>query len=243
MKLFETEQGNAHVLRQDDTTELRVEATSKHYSNAQIASYQSRADFTLQPPVRLSLTAWFTGQLHGTAGFGFWNHPFAPGSRGVHLPKAVWLFHSTPPNDMALAMDVPGSGWKCATFDATRWQFLALLPTAPVGLLLMRIPALYKRLWPIGQGALGVSEHLLDAELVSQPHQYMIEWLPSEIRFYVDGALTHTTSQVPRGPLGFVAWVDTQFAVVTPQGEFGFGLLETAVTQSLFIRDLLIETL
>jgi hypothetical protein len=243
MKLYDTEQDEGRIIRQDDTIELRVEPTTKQYSNAQIASYRTRADFTLKPPVRFSVTAWTSGELRGTAGFGFWNHPFAPGSRGVHLPKAAWFFHSTPPNNMQLALDVPGYGWKAATFDATRWQFLALLPTAPIGFLLMRNQRLYKRLWPIGQRALGVSEHLLNDELLSQPHDYQIEWLTESVTFYVDGARVHTTNRVPRAPLGFVAWIDTEYAIVTPQGKFGFGLLETTHNQSLFIQNLSIETL
>jgi hypothetical protein len=243
MKLYDTEQGKGRVIRQNDTVELRVDPTSKNYSNAQIASYQKRADFAFRPPLRLSLSAWTTGHLHGTAGFGFWNHPFAPGSRNVHLPKALWFFHSTPPNNMALALDVPGQGWKAATFDATRWQFLALLPTTPIGLPLMRIPTLYRHLWPTGQRALGVSEKLLDADLLSQLHHYTIEWRPETVSFYVDGQQVHSTDHVPREPLGFVAWVDTQYAVVTPQGNFRFGTLETELPQSLFVQNLVIETL
>jgi hypothetical protein len=243
MKLFDTEQGEGRIVRQDDITELRIDSSEQQYGNAQLASYRTRSDFSHKPPVRLSLTAWISGQLHGTAGFGFWNHPFAPGSRGVHLPKAVWFFHSTPPNDMELAMGVPGHGWKCATFDATRWQFLALLPTAPIGFLLMRIPVLYRRLWPIGQHALGVSEHLLPSELLLQPHQYTIEWMHETVTFYIDGVQVDSTDRVPRAPLGFVAWIDTQYAVVTPQGKFRFGLLKTSANQSLFIENLSIETL
>ncbi len=244
MKLYTTEQGQSHVLRQEPLIELRVHSSNdQQYSNAQVASYQQRSDFAFRPPLRLSLTAWTEGHLQGTAGFGFWNHPFAPGSRGVHLPKTLWFFHSTPPNEMALALDVPGCGWKCATFDAARWQFLALLPTAPLGLLLMHNRLLYRRLWPVGQRALGVSEHLLDRGLLRHPHRYVIEWYADRAVFYIDGEQQFITDRVPTGPLGFIAWADTQYAVVTPQGRFRFGLLETTQPQALFIQDVLIEDL
>lgn len=244
MNLFDTEQGTGRVIRERDAVELRVDPTSKQgYSNAQIASYRTRSDFSYQPPLRLSLTAWTQGQLHGTAGFGFWNHPFAPGSRGVYLPKALWFFHSTPPNNMPLAIGVPGDGWKCATFDATRWQFLAMLPSAPIGMLLMRSRKLHDQLWPIGQRALGISEHLLDADLLLHPHQYAIDWQPELVTFYVDDEPVYATGRLPSGALGFVAWVDTQYAIVTPRGHFEFGFLDTVRTQSLFIQNLMIETL
>lgn len=244
MKLHITEQGEGQVSQSMERIELRVPSSTKEqYSNAQIASYQTRSDFVFRPPLRLSLTAWVEGHLHGTAGFGFWNHPFAPGSKGIHLPKSLWFFHATTPNNMALALDVPGWGWKCATLDATRWQFLAMLPTAPIGLILMRSHWLYRRLWPVGQRALGVSEHLLDRTLLMSPHQYMIEWYPDQATFYVDGVPQFFTNRVPAGPLGFIAWVDTQYAVVTPQGYFRFGLLDTTELQMMFIQDLRMETL
>ena len=34
--------------------------------------------------------------------------------------------------------------------------------------------------------------------------------------------------RAPRGPLGFVAWVDNQWAVATPRGRFGWGLLASS---------------
>lgn len=58
----------------------------------------------------------------------------------------------------------------------------------------------------------------------------------------MDGALVHRAPCAPRGPLGFVAWVDNQYAVVTPQGRFGFGLLPLAAPQTLRLAELVIET-
>ncbi len=213
------------------------------YHNAQVSSYRTRQGFTFRPPLRLRLTAQADGVLTGTAGFGFWNHPFAPGERGIRLPKAAWFFFAAPPNNMALALDVPGYGWKASTLDATRALFLALLPTALPGFLLMRSPALYRRLWPLAQHALGVSEHPLPPALLEHPHTYTLDWYPERLIFHVDGAVVHTAPYAPRGPLGFIAWVDNQFAVVTPQGRFRFGLTAAAAAQRLTITGLDIHAL
>lgn len=206
------------------------------YVDAQISSYRSKADFSYRPPLRMTVRAWLEGkQALGTAGFGFWNHPFAPGERGFRLPQATWFFFGSPPNDMRLALDLPGHGWKCATIDATRPAFFALLPTAPLGFLLMRVPALYRRLWPIAQRAINVSEFALEAAILHEPHHYSLEWTPGQVLFSVDGQLVHQAGVAPRGPLGLIAWIDNQYAVVTPQGRFGFGLLPVTAPQALII--------
>lgn len=214
------------------------------YSDAQISDY-SDADFVWRPPLRLTVRAWAragVGGIGGTAGFGFWNQPFMPGVIRPRLPRAVWFFYSSPPSDMRLAHRVPGPGWKAATIDATRLPFLLLAPTAPVGVLLMRIPALYDALWPIGQRALGVSEALLDPHLLAAPHTYTLDWLRGEAVFAVDGAVVHRAPCAPRGPLGFVAWVDNQYAVITPQGRFGFGLVDSGEA-ALMLESVTIEPL
>lgn len=215
--------------------------TADRYHDAQISTYRHRREFACVPPLRLRLRAFAeqtqpTGALlRGTAGFGLWNHPFVPGERGVRLPKALWFFFAAPPNDMRLALDQPGHGWKAATFDATRPAFLALLPAAPLGFALMRVPALYRRLWPLGQRALGVHETQLDPVLLTTPHDYGLDWMPDGVTFSVDGvAVYHAAVQIG-GPLGFIAWIDNQYAVVTPQGRVGFGLVPVPAAQALVI--------
>ena len=42
----------------------------------------------------------------------------------------------------------------------------------------------------------------------------------------------------PKGPLGFVLWLDNQYMVVTPWGKFGYGLLESPGQQWLEISEL-----
>ena len=222
-------------------------ASERQYSDAQITDYAPRERrFAWRAPVRLTVTAWASHRvrdLRGTAGFGFWNEPFVPvGMRLPRLPRAAWFFFGAPPHDMALAQGVPGWGWKAATLDAARWSFLALAPLAPVGFALMRVPALYRRLWPVGQRAIGVSETILPADLADR-HTYTLEWLPDSVRFAVDGQPVHTAPTSPGGPMGFIAWMDNQYAVVTPQGRFRFGLVATDAPQWLALDQITIESL
>jgi hypothetical protein len=211
---------------------------ARQYSDAQITDYQGlpRRKFPWKSPLRLTVRAWASHSVHdlqGTAGFGFWNEPFVPVSRDLpRLPRAVWFFFGSPPNNMALAQGVSGHGWKAATLDASRWSFLALAPFAPIGFLLMRVPALYRRLWPLAQRAIGASEALLPVDLVA-PHDYECDWLTDRVIFRVEGQTVHESSCSPRGPLGFIAWIDNQYAVVTPQGRFRFGLIPIEQQQTL----------
>lgn len=238
--------GMGRVLPQADGTHLQVpQADDATYHDAQLTDYDPKQrNFLYQPPLRLSVTAYAsTNDLRGTAGFGFWNHPFVPGERGVRLPQAVWFFFASAESNLALAQGVPGYGWKATTFNAQRAGFLALLPTAPLGFLLMNVPAIYRGLWPIGQQALGVHEAALDSDLLLQPHTYALEWRSSGASFFVDGRQVLHAKQVPTKPLGFIAWLDNQYAVVTPQGRFGFGFVAVPHAQSLFVQHIRIEPL
>jgi hypothetical protein len=213
---------------------------AKTYHDAQISDYAGlrRREYPWRPPLNMTVRAHFSHpaeKLRGTAGFGFWNQPFMPGGQGwPRLPRAVWFFFGSPPNNMALAKGVPGYGWKAATFDAMTPGFFGLLPFAPLGFLLMRIPALYERFWPLGQRAIRVSECLLSADLAI-PHTYTLIWQMDGVDFSVDGEPVHHAPYAPGGPLGFIAWIDNQYAVVTPQGRFGFGYLPLAEEQWLAI--------
>lgn len=212
-------------------------ASSDTYHDAQISDYDARSrQFQNRPPLRLTVIARAEGEIQGTAGFGFWNHMFVPGEKGFRIPQAVWFFFGSPPNNIALAQGVPGHGWKAATFDAQNLAFYGLLPLAPIGFLLMRNQTLYQHLWTIGQQAIGVAEVELDTVLLDEFHTYTIDWNTSGAVFAVDGQTIMETDSVPSKPLGFIAWVDNQYAIVTPQGNFGWGLLDVPQSQSLIFK-------
>jgi hypothetical protein len=217
------------------------------YSNAQIADYSyANYAFRWSPPVRMTVSAYSpspTESLRGTAGFGFWNHPFSPDSRRLpRLPQAIWYFFSAPPSDMALARGIPGYGWKAATIDATGWRAKALAPLALPAVLLMRNAALYAKLWPPIQQTLKIQEHLLDLNLLNTKHIYTIDWQADSAVFGIDGVTVFETTVAPKGKAGFVAWLDNQYAVVTPQGKLRFGIVPVETVQSLVIEQIVIET-
>ncbi len=240
--------GNGQLVHVNQTLRCQIDVSDdKTYHDAQIHDYGNlkRNHYPWKPPLKMTVRAWAShdvDKLRGTAGFGFWNQPIMPGQRLPRLPRAIWFFFGSPPNNMALAKGVAGYGWKAATFDARKLSFLVMAPFAPLGFLLMRVPALYNRLWGIGQRAIGVSECRLDVKL-TEPHIYEIEWLKNEARFWVDGNLVHQSPYSPKGPLGFIAWIDNQYAIVTPQGQFGFGYVGIEEQQWLAIDSVLIETL
>jgi hypothetical protein len=222
--------GGGQVVRTADRLVLSLADVSQGtYADAQISDDRTLtgAGSGWRPPLRLSILAQASGpaeSLGGTAGFGFWNDPFLPGRRTLlRLPRALWFFFGGPGNDMPLAQGVPGHGWKAATFDPLRARFFGLLPFALPGFLLMRVPALYRVLWPVGQRALGVAEAALPGQWLAEPHEYTLLWLPDFVRFSVDDQTVLETDRSPRGPLTFIAWIDNQIAVVTPQGRFHRG--------------------
>lgn len=240
-----TEVGRGTVTESNGSLMLRVAGGYSGYSNAQITDYADgagRLGFAWTPPLKLTVTAYAVGDPRGTAGFGFWNHPFSPDMRGLpRLPRAIWWFFGSPPNDMRLAEGVPGHGWKAATIDATRPAALALAPFALPAVLVMRIPAIYVRLWRVIQRRLRISEKLLDPTLPRERHTYMLDWRADGAAFAVDGQIVHETPYAPRGHCGFVAWIDNQYAVVTPQGRFGFGIVPVERDQTLVLEDIVIE--
>jgi hypothetical protein len=220
-----------------------TDASERAYSNAQIDDYGhlSRAEFPWRPPVRLTVRARFSHPAHelrGTAGFGFWNRPTALSRRHPPaLPAAIWFFFASPPSNLALDAAVPGCGWKAATIEA-RWRSaLPLAPWLALSAPMMHIRTLRRRLWPVSQRVFRIREALLDVDTTAW-HTYRLDWRVEGSRFEVDGRLILAGAPGPRGLLGFVVWMDNQYAVVTPWGRMGYGLLSRPGEQWLEISDL-----
>jgi hypothetical protein len=183
------------------------------------------------------------GQLKGTAGFGFWNDPFLmTGWRMPTLPRAVWFFYASPPSNMKLDVRTPGFGWKAATIDALRWPFITLLPFAPLAVPLMNNPSFYWLAWPLAQRAMQVRESLVPVSMTAR-HTYDLFWQSEQVRFVVDEQEILVTPTSPRGPLGFVMWLDNQYMVATPWGRFQYGLVANAEAQWMEVTELTIKPL
>lgn len=218
--------GGSLVVTPDGLRLIVAGATNRRYANAQIDDYTGlpRERFPWRAPLRMSVVARVGTPVLGTAGFGFWNAPISPiGKVAPVLPAAIWFFYASPPADMPLAHGVPGFGWKVATIDATTRHALVWAPAAPLVLLANRLPGVYDRLWHRVQRALAVSEALIPPP-DDTFRTYTLEWLTGSARFLIDGQVVHETDCAPRGPLGFVAWVDNQWLIATPRGRLGWGL-------------------
>jgi hypothetical protein len=231
--------GNALRFVNTDTTRRRT-------SNAQIDDYEElpRRLYRWRPPLTMTVRARFShpaGQLIGTAGFGFWNDPaMMTGLNWPALPRAIWFFYASPPSDMRLDIETPGQGWKAATIDATRPSALRWAPLAPVVVPLMNIRPLYRWLWPRIQRALAVREAPIDVDMTMW-HTYVLHWGVDAVRFAVDDEPVLAYDQSPRGPMGFVMWLDNQSMVVTPWGRFRYRRLDAPGRQWMEVERFSIE--
>ncbi|MCX7854561.1 MAG: hypothetical protein N2556_01045 [Anaerolineae bacterium] len=224
-----------------------TDALATRYSDAQIDDYRGRPRrrFPWRPPLRMTVRARFShpaGVLRGTAGFGFWNDPFLmTGGRMPALPRAVWFFYASPPSDMKLDLETPGWGWKAAIIDAGNPRALLWAPLAPLLVPLMNLPVLYRRFWPPIQQALRVREALIGADMTGW-HTYTLEWREGDVRFEVDGEPLLEAAPSPRGPLGFVMWMDNQYMIATPWGRLAWGLLDVPGAQWMEVEEAKIQS-
>ncbi|HZU70852.1 MAG TPA: hypothetical protein VFA09_26490 [Ktedonobacteraceae bacterium] len=216
-------------------------ASAQHgtYTDAQIDDYGglARSAFPWKPPLRMEVRARSSlpaatltsagdhpDYLRGTAGFGFWNYPFSVRGDILMLPEAAWFFYASPPSNMALVPSIPGFGWKAQVIHSMRPGALAatipLALTTGLGLLTGQTRPASR--WM--QRLTGAREALINADM-SFWHTYVLEWRQDEALFQVDDQLVLRASEPPTRPLGFVAWLDNQYAVATPRGVLRFGAI------------------
>lgn len=210
------------------------------YTDAQIDDYGqlARAHFPWRPPLRMEVNARSSlpaappgttpgeAVLQGTAGFGFWNYPFSVRGDILMLPEAVWFFYASPPSNMALVPGMPGWGWKAQVIHSMRPG--ALLSTLPM-VLSTSLALLTGEVRPAVrwmQRLTGAREALLDTDLATW-QTYALEWHAHEAIFQVNGQEVLRAPNPPTRPLGFVAWLDNQFAVATPRGSLRFGTVSS----------------
>lgn len=228
---------------------LRIPAGSQNeYRLAQIDDYLDlpRKHFAWQAPLVMNLEGRASApNLPGTWGFGFWNDPFganlslgganfSPGGttrRLPALPNSAWFFYASPPNALSLYDHLPADGFLAATFRS---------PQLPPALLALGLPFLPLSGWHAftrfarraGRQVIKQSAVRLDLD-PSVWHAYSLEWQApepdgsgrQEIIFKVDGDVILSTSITPSGRLGFVLWIDNQYAAFRPDGTLAFGRL------------------
>ncbi len=212
-------------------------AEDSAYSNMQLDDYTmlSRRNYHWRAPLTMEVKARFifsdnqenkSGEFQGTAGFGFWNNPFSPNT-GIHaLPESIWFFYASSKSQMVLSKNGFGNGWKAQVVHSIRWvNFLYFIPTS-LAVLLAKFTDItgYSLDWI--EKFSGVEEKIIDQDMSSW-HTYKIEWRKKMSEFYIDDKKIMTSKNSPSQPLGFVAWVDNQYSVVTPKGMIKFGTTNT----------------
>ncbi len=224
---------------------------ARHYTNAQLDDYHGltrgarrlgRPRFAGGPPAHLSLRARTSHPAPiGTLGFGFWNEPFSVSGSVLSTPNVVWFFYASPPSDMALAPGVPGWGWKAATLNTGRLPGLLLAPAALAAIALTRVPGLGRPVMALARKFAVAHEALLTAAALDQWHHYQLDWQPGAAVFAVDGVERLRAPAPPTRPLGFVMWIDNQYAIASEAGRFGFGVQPLPEAQWLEIEDFRLE--
>ena len=209
------------------------------YVDAQFDDYAKQLPmrFANRPPQRLRVRARFShpiGGLKGTAGFGFWNHPFGQAGQMLAAPSNVWFFHGSPESDLRVVRGVAGHGFKAATLNAP--------PLPPGGgrgarLIngwldrLLQVPAISRLLMATAQRVVQAHERLLKLD-ITQWHTYEIDWQRQQAIFRIDGEEVLRAAKPPGGPLGFVAWIDN-YKAIAADGRYEFGYIALAQTQWL----------
>lgn len=217
------------------------------YADAQLDDHRrlKRSAFPWQPPVRMRVRARASeANPLGTLGFGLWNDPFSlsfgQGGAARRLPaapRAIWFFYASPPADLSLAPGAPPNGWKASCIHSPYVPALLLAPLAAAGLAAAQIPFLRRPVLKRAVGGLRASEVQVAASLAGW-HEYEIFWGSGRALFKVDGEAVLEAAAPPAGPLGFVAWIDNQYAIASPEKGFHFGVLPTSREQGLELSEL-----
>jgi hypothetical protein len=237
--------GHAGIDHQPGVLRLVLEgAEAGKLSDAEIDDHRTvpRHKLLWTPPLRMTVRARMshpTGEMLGTAGFGFWNDPFDWVGNVQVPPNALWFFYASPQSDMAFAPNVRGHGWKAATLNGGRADKL----TMALGNFVFRLPGMSKLVFRLAQARIHAHEKVLDDVALTGWRAYRIDWLPREARFFVDDAEVLRAPNPPRVPLGFVAWVDNNAAVMGPGREFGFRRIAIAQKQWMELTRVRIERL
>lgn len=216
--------GHGNIEHQPGILRLVLEGAEEgQLSDAELDDHRTVPRFRLAwtPPLRMTVRARMShraGEMLGTAGFGFWNDPFDWVGNVQAPPNALWFFYASPQSDMAFAHGIRGHGWKAALLNGGRADKL----TMALGNFVFRLPGMSKLVFRLAQTRIHAYEQVLDDVALTDWHEYRIDWLSHEARFFVDGVEVFRAPNPPTVPLGFVAWVDNNAAAMGPGREFAF---------------------
>jgi len=203
------------------------------YRCAQLDDYLhlARRDFPWQGNFDIALRLRASApDLPGTWGFGVWNDPFGLtfATRGrarrlPALPQTAWWFYASPHNHLAVQDDHPASGLLAATF-ASRPVPAPLLGLGLPALPLVFLPTAARILRRIARRFVHESATQIETDVTGW-HTYRLSRQAGQIQFSLDDQVIAVTPVTPRGALGFVLWIDNQFAAFPPDGRIRMGAL------------------
>jgi hypothetical protein len=237
--------GHAQIERERGILRLVVDGAEEgQLSDAELDDHRTvpRHRLPWMPPLRMTVYGRMShraGEMLGTAGFGFWNDPFDWVGNVQVPPNALWFFYASPQSDMAFVRGVRGHGWKAATLNGGHADKL----TMALGNLIFRLPGMSKLVFNLAQARIHAYEKMLDAVALTDWHEYRIDWLPREACFFVDGVQVLCAPNPPTVPLGFVAWVDNNAAVMGPGRDFDFKRIAIPQQQWMELARVRIERL
>lgn len=234
--------GNARLKRTEQGARFVLDgATATRYSDSQLDDFHGleRGDYLWSPPLRLSLRARFShdqGELRGTAGFGWWNSPFV-GDQARQLevgPQSLWFFFGSPPSNLAATAGWNGRGWFAQALAAP-----AVLPgwLLEWGMQAMQLPPVRWLARRAAGAATRAAEQPLHDVVLTEWHDYVLEWGVGSAAWYVDGHCVLRHDGPPSGPLALVFWIDNQWADL----DGGWGLLAAPSPQWMEISDVSLE--
>ena len=209
-------------------------------------SVVSRDRLPWKSPVTLNLRARASAtDIPGTWGFGFWNDPFSlslglgGGTRRFPaLPNAAWFFFASPQNYLSLRDDLPANGFTAQTFHSPRLS-TPLLALGVLGFPLLLLPRLARKLRSSFRYLVADDSFPLSVD-VTQWHRYTLEWRIDQVIFKA-GNQTFETRITPNAPLGFVLWIDNQYAAFPPSGKLSYGTLGNPQPAWLEIEEFSLE--
>ena len=215
--------------------------TGERYHLAELddTHMRPRHAYLWRPPARLRVRARFSSPatLRGTAGFGFWNMAVSTTADSVTFiaPQVFWVFLASPPNRLAVTPGWSGHGFFVQSIRS---------PTVPrlverLGALALRLPLVSRLAYRTAQAMVPAAEQPLDDIDPTAWHTYLLEWEAARVRCLVDDQVVLDAPIAPRAPLGFVAWVDNQFAAM--DGTLRGGWLSVEHAQFLELSEILIE--
>jgi len=236
--------GAGNVQQSCDGCLLSLPPIPQGYADAQIDDTHGlpRQCFRWTPPLRLAVRARVEPDSPaGTWGFGFWNDPFAVslGQRGAARrwpcgPRALWFFYASPPNEFGFTTG-PRNGWRAMSIATPELHPLLLTPAALIAAALAQLPIVRNSVMQLALKQVTASEAVLPGPGTCI-HEYDLTWEEGAATFRMDGVVVLRTDDPPRCPLGFVAWIDNQYAIATPERGLVFGTLATGLDQSLHLQ-------